>query len=32
MEDVIDNFLINLGYTDSSDGDSDSGPDAEDVE
>jgi hypothetical protein len=32
MEDVIDNVIINLGYTDSSDGDSDSGTDTEDVE
>jgi hypothetical protein len=37
MEDVIDNFIINLGDTDSSDedssdGDSDSGTDTEDVE
>jgi inhibitor of KinA sporulation pathway (predicted exonuclease) len=37
MEDVIDNFIISLGDTDSrdedtSDGDSDSGTDTEDVE
>jgi hypothetical protein len=37
MEDVTDNFIINLGDTDSSDedssdGDSDSGTDTEDVE
>jgi transposase len=32
MEDVIDYFIINLGDTDSSDGDSDSGTDTEDVE
>jgi hypothetical protein len=32
MEDVIDNFIINLGDTDSSDGDSDSDTDTEDVE
>jgi hypothetical protein len=32
MEDVIDNFIINFGDTDSSDGDNDSGTDTEDVE
>jgi hypothetical protein len=32
MEDVIDYFIINLGDTDSSGGDSDSGTDTEDVE
>jgi hypothetical protein len=32
MEDVADNFIINFGNTDSSDGDSDSGTDSEDVE
>jgi hypothetical protein len=31
MEDVIDNFIINFGDTDSSDGDSDSGTGTEDV-
>jgi hypothetical protein len=32
MEDVVDNFIIKFGDTDSSDGDSDSGTDTEDVE
>jgi hypothetical protein len=32
MKDVIDNFIINLGNTDSSDGDSHGGADTEDVE
>jgi hypothetical protein len=32
MEAVKDNFIINLGDTDSSDGDSDSGTNTEDVE
>jgi hypothetical protein len=32
VENVIDNFIINLGNTDSSDRDSDSGTDTEDVE
>jgi hypothetical protein len=32
MEEVTDDFIINLGDTDSSDGDSDSGTDIEDVE
>jgi hypothetical protein len=32
VEDVIDNFIINFGDTDSSDGDSDSGTDTQDVE
>jgi hypothetical protein len=32
MEDFIDNFIVNLGDTDSSDGDSDSGTDTEYVQ
>jgi hypothetical protein len=32
VEDVIDNFTINLDDTDGSDGDGDSGTDTEDVE
>jgi hypothetical protein len=32
MEDAVDNFIINLGVTDSSDGDSNSGTDTENVE
>jgi hypothetical protein len=32
MEDVVENFIINLGDTDSSDGDNDNGTDTEGVE